>query len=116
MEKSEIRRIARVCHEANRAYCKSIGDHSQVDWDQAPEWQKESAINGVKFRIENPGATPEDMHNSWMDEKIEAGWKYGQYKDVEAKEHPCIVEYSKLPKEQQIKDHLFSNIVKAFLQ
>ena len=25
-----VEQIARVCHEANRAYCMSIGDHSTV--------------------------------------------------------------------------------------
>jgi hypothetical protein len=41
--------IARVCHEVNRAYCTSLGDESQLPWDSAPQWQKDSAINGVRF-------------------------------------------------------------------
>ncbi len=110
----EIEGIAAICHETNRAYCKTLGDESQVPWDKAPAWQRQSAINGVKFRVANPEATPKDMHDSWMEEKVEAGWKYGEHKDMEAKEHPCIVEYEELPMDQQIKDHLFSNIVKTF--
>ena len=43
--------IARICHEANAAYCLSLGDTSQTDWDNAPDWQKKSAINGVKFHM-----------------------------------------------------------------
>jgi len=27
--------IAKVCHEANRAYCESIGDNSQLSWEDA---------------------------------------------------------------------------------
>jgi len=26
-------RIAKVCHEVNRAYCAGIGDNSQVPWE-----------------------------------------------------------------------------------
>jgi hypothetical protein len=38
-----IDQVARVCHEANRAYCQTLGDNSQPAWDDAPEWQKDSA-------------------------------------------------------------------------
>lgn len=30
-----IEQIARVCHEVNRAYCESMGDTSQVPWEDA---------------------------------------------------------------------------------
>lgn len=106
-------RIARVCHEANRAYCESIGDDSQPSWNDAPDWQKSSAIKGVLFRIENPGATDESMHKSWWEQKIQDGWKYGPAKNPETKEHPCMVPYSELPSEQRKKDALFSGIVDA---
>lgn len=41
--------IARVAHEVNRAYCKALGDDSQEVWELAPQWQRDSAIVGVKF-------------------------------------------------------------------
>ena len=44
--------IARVAHEANRAYCLSLGDPSQLPWEEAPDWAKESAIDGVRFHRE----------------------------------------------------------------
>lgn len=111
-EKS-IADMAKVCHEANKAYCETIGDFTQKSWAEADDWQKNSAINGVKFRLENPDVTPQGMHQNWMREKVEQGWIYGPVKDVEKKEHPCIVPYEHLPVEQQKKDALFSNIVKA---
>lgn len=98
---------ARIAHQINKAYCESIGDYSQVDWSDAPDWQKESAINGVKFQRANPNATPEHSHINWLAEKIENGWVYGPEKDIEKKEHPCILPYEDLPEEQRIKDHLF---------
>lgn len=48
--------IAKICHQANKAWCEVTGDNSQKDWDEAEEWQRESAIKGVAFKIANPDA------------------------------------------------------------
>lgn len=105
--------IARACHEVNRAYCASIGDNSQPAWADAPEWQRVSAINGVKFSIANPDASPSASHDSWSAEKVAAGWVYGPVKDPEAKQHPCLVPYDELPLEQRTKDYLFQAVVRS---
>jgi hypothetical protein len=103
--------IAQVAHEINRTYCTAIGDYSQLPWDSAPDWQKASALLGVAFHIENPDAGPDASHNSWMDQKVNEGWVYGEVKDAEAKTHPCIVPFNELSKEQQAKDYLFRQVV-----
>jgi hypothetical protein len=105
--------IARVAHEVNRAYCASLGDNSQSAWADAPEWQKDSAINGVRMHLANPDATPEDSHIAWLSEKEAAGWKWGPVKDAEKKEHPCFTDYANLPAEQRAKDYLFRGVVHA---
>lgn len=109
-----IEAIARICHEANRAYCMALGDGSQPAWEDAPEWQRASAIKGVRFHRGNPHAGPEASHESWLREKEADGWKWGPVKDPEKKEHPCFVPFDELPEEQQLKDVLFTNIVDAF--
>lgn len=106
---------ARVCHEVNRAYCEAIGDNSQPNWDYAPDWQRDSAYNGVLFHLTNPNSKPEDSHANWCKEKYADGWVYGPVKDPVKKEHPCLVEYNQLPIEQRIKDYLFIGVVKAFV-
>ena len=106
-----IEQVAKVAHEINKAYCISIGDESQPSWDDAPEWQKESAIDGVLFHLNNQEAGADASHNNWMNEKIQSGWKYGEVKDPENKLHPCIIPFEMLPKEQQIKDYLFRAVV-----
>jgi len=108
-----IEEIAKVCHEANRGYCKALGDDSQLPWDEAPQWAKTSAINGVRFHLDNPNAGPSGSHENWLKEKEKEGWKYGEIKDPEKKEHPCFVPYDQLPKEQQAKDYIFTSIVKT---
>lgn len=105
--------IAQVCHGANRSYCRALGDMSQPEWEGAPQWQKDSAKAGVKAKLANPHMSPEDMHRSWYAQKLADGWRYGPVKNPETKEHPCMVEYDKLPSEQQAKDHIFSAIIGA---
>ncbi len=112
----KVEDIALVCHEANRAYCKTLGDSSQMPWDAAPGWQQESAVKGVQFIIENPLADPSASHVSWLKEKEDTGWKYGSVKDPDKKEHPCFVPYYDLPVEQRRKDHIFGAIVRACLE
>ena len=73
--------IAEVCHEANRAYCRVIGDNSQLPWNEAPEWQRASAVTGVEFVRHYPDASASANHDSWLAEKINDGWKYGPVKD-----------------------------------
>lgn len=105
--------IAKVCHNANKAFCELNNDFSQKDWDKAEDWQKKSAIAGVKFRIKNPKSKDSAQHDAWMADKIKNGWKYGKVKDAIKKTHPCIVPFNKLPKFQQQKDTLFVSIVDA---
>lgn len=113
--KINIQQIAIVCHQANKAYCERIGDKTQLDWVNAPEWQRESAIKGVLFRLDNSSVPISAQHESWMKEKVDAGWVHGEVKDADAKTHPCIVPYDQLPMEQKIKDHLFASIVDSFV-
>lgn len=106
-----IEACARVAHEVNRAYCKTIGDDSQPSWDDAPDWQKTSARNGVAGVFAGNG--PRESHMSWLQEKAATGWKYGPVKDPAKKEHPCFVEYDELPEEQKRKDDLYVATVLA---
>lgn len=99
--------LAEIAHEVNRAYCTATGDDSQPAWADAPDWQKSSASMGAGAITQNPTLTPADMHVKWMEQKIAEGWTYGNIKDPERKEHPCMVDYTELPRSQQVKDYLF---------
>lgn len=92
-------KIAEVCHEANRAYRIAMNEpekdgYSLLHWDEAPDWQKESLIQGVKHE----------------------GWIYGLEKNPIMKTHPCMVEYDDLPEQQKAKDHIFSAIAGTLLK
>jgi hypothetical protein len=105
--------IARVCHEANRAYCYAMGEIAHPPWNEAPMWQKQSAFAGVNLHLSGD-YSPEASHISWMSQKLADGWQYGPVKDPDRKLHPCLVPYSNLPVAQQAKDHIFRAIVHAF--
>lgn len=114
LPKAQVIEIAaRTSHEANRAYCQTLGDYSQPPWDEAPDWQKESARMGAASVLEGRAKSPEEQHQQWMDHKANEGWVYGPVKDPAKKEHPCMVPYDQLPPEQQVKDHLFRASVQA---
>ena len=111
MKNMKIEEIARLAHNINKAYCAALGDFSQKDWEDAPDWQKSSAIKGVEFHMENPDALPSHSHECWLEEKRMNGWKYGPVKDEDKKEHPCFVPYDELPQDQKIKDYLFKAVI-----
>ncbi len=107
--------IARACHEVNRAYCQALGDDSQPSWNEAPEWQKESARVGVALHVNDPDASPAASHESWLAQKVAEGWVYGAVKNPEAKEHPCMVPFDELPAAQKAKDYIFRAVVHAMV-
>lgn len=111
--KYDVEKAAALCHEVNRAYCRSLGDDSQPDWAAAPQWQKDSALEGVRNRLNNPHAHPRASHESWLEQKRKDGWSYGAVKDPAKKEHPCFVPYEELPSEQRAKDWLFCSVVET---
>lgn len=103
--------LPKVCHQVNKAYCEALGDHSQVDWDDAEDWQRISAQLGVAMHLGNPDAGPEASHEAWLEHKRSEGWVYGEEKDPEKKTHPCMVPFHELPVSQQAKDYIFRAIV-----
>lgn len=112
--------IARVCHAANREYCLILGDYSQPSWAFAPQWAKDSAIQGVQFHLAAHKSgikpRPEASHEKWLEQKRREGWCYGPVKDPSTKQHPCFMPYDGLPMDQRMKDYIFGSIVQAFFE
>lgn len=103
--------IAILCHEMNRAWCAFNGDDSQVAWEKAPQWQRDSAVAGVKFHILNPDADDSASHVEWSRVKLADGWIHGPEKDEIFKTHPCLVPYEELDAVQRWKDRMFRTLV-----
>lgn len=106
--------VARICHEVNRAYCKSIGDNSQEPWDEAPQWKRDATYEMLDSGSK---ATGEERWRQWADSKRAAGWTRGPVKDGEAKTHPCLVDsYEQLPPAERLKDELLNAIVDSYVR
>lgn len=109
-----IKALSRIVHEANKAFCESLGDTSQKPWNEAPGYNHTSAMAGIKAVWDNPGITPAQIHDVWMDQKIADGWSYGETKDKEKKTHPSIIPYDQLSDCEKYKDYLVIYTVRSY--
>jgi hypothetical protein len=114
MNANYIELIAKNCHQANKLWCECNQDFSQKNWEDAEEWQRQSAIKEVEFRLDNPNLGHDAQHNNWLKNKVADGWVWGEVKDPIAKTHPCIIDWASLPPVQMKKDVIFCAIVDAF--
>lgn len=110
-----IENAAILAYEANRGYATALGDLSFTAWSLAPQWQKDTNLEGVRQIVKDPDTTHEESHESWMKKKVEDGWVYGEVKDPEKKTHPCMVPYAQLPAAQRRKDAIFGAVVRETL-
>ena len=116
---AQVQAAAQTCHEVNRAYVLATSrkvpvvfagttpDPATQPWESLDADTVASAVDGVRFHIANPEATPEDSHANWLKTKKAQGWTYGRVKNADLKQSPCMVAYDQLPLEQRVKDSLF---------
>lgn len=45
-----------------------------------------------------------NVHDIWAENRIEQGWTYGEKRDDDKKQHPCLVPYEELPEEEKLYD------------
>jgi len=45
-----------------------------------------------------------NAHDIWARQRLAEGWKYGPRRDDGKKEHPCLVPYEDLPKQEKEYD------------
>jgi hypothetical protein len=113
MDPEYLKSIAEFAHEINRAYCEAIGDHTQPKWADLPAHLQAGIMMGVEANMDSI-MSPEQSHSVWMEEKRRTGWKYAPVKNVEAREHPCMVPWDLLPQDQRVKDYLFVAVMRLF--
>lgn len=104
---SFVERAARRAHDTIAFMCAT----GAPPWSATPEWKKAQCRNGVRWVLANPSATPEELHNQWVNEMSNNGWQYGPVKDEVARTHPCMVEYGALSRNDQLKDEYFISSV-----
>jgi hypothetical protein len=119
MKTRNVDQISQVAHEANRAFCQSVGDDSQKPWAEAPQWAKDSTLNTVQFHLDQLSKgeplDPSHSHATWLEERRAAGWVLGPVKDTVKKTHPSLVAFDQLSPPEKVKDYLQAAVVKAFV-
>ena len=45
-----------------------------------------------------------NTHDVWATQRIKEGWMFGESRDDEKKQHPCLVEYEKLAESEKEYD------------
>lgn len=106
-------KIARVTHEATRAWQAANGEKTAPAWGRAPQWMKDATAASVAWRIANPDAPASAQHEQWLAVKKADGWTHGKAKDGRKKTHPMLVPYAQLPDVERRKDMLVNAIVDA---
>jgi len=107
-----VETLARVVHEVNRAYSAQVGLNVEPSFDDATDAQRQSLVRGVNAKLRF-NLTPEQGHEAWVEDKLKNGWVWGPVKNEDKKEHPCLVPYEQLDQAQQVKDFLFSAVVRS---
>ena len=46
----------------------------------------------------------ENVHEVWAQNRISQGWSYGEVRNDELKQHPCLVPYEDLSEEEKLYD------------
>ena len=46
----------------------------------------------------------ENVHEVWAENRIKAGWTYGENRNDELKQTPCLVPYDQLPESEKMYD------------
>jgi hypothetical protein len=107
--------IAAACHEANRQYCRSMGDYSQQPWSEAPGLVRASVIEGVRNIRDGLITKPEEAHARWMASYLDLGWVYGPEKSYVHKTHPNLRPFTDLSAAEQRKDTIFFTLASVLL-
>lgn len=58
----------------------------------------------------------EQVHITWMNQRIKEGWTYGQTRNDEKKQTPCIVPFQNLPENEKEYDRITARTVINTLQ
>lgn len=116
VDKEIIEKVARKAHDMWKFFTELVSDEKVPGWELAEDWQRETAISGVKAVISGASSDPKEEHDRWCKEKIGLGWKYGPEKDGNLKTHPCLVDFEDLPICKQGLDPILNWTMRAALE
>ena len=58
-----------------------------------------------------------NTHDVWAQRRLSEGWRYGQHKNDQLKETPCLVPYEQLPESEKEYDRIISmNVLRLIIR
>ena len=68
---------------------------------------KPESLDGIQLSDELNDlveAMAKNVHEVWAQSRMEQGWTYGQERNDQLKQHPCLVAYEELPEVEKAYD------------
>ena len=106
--------IAQECHAKNNELMMMNGEEQRGSWGTLDRHTKFITLKSVIKALENPNLTAKEMHDEWMNNKIEDGWKFGDVKDAELKTHPLIIDFELMNDVDKMKDQNFIDVCNKY--
>lgn len=113
MEKLTVNAVAAICHEANRQYCIQAGLDAGSPWTDLSADEQKPTLMSVEHLIKNPDVTPKLAHDTWVKDRLDAGWTFGETRDDDNKVHNLLVDYDQLAEGDRVKDELILGVVNS---
>jgi len=107
----KLAEVARMVHQTDKAYCESIGDYSNKNWEQAEPADKKRMEDIVQFYTDNPLAMDCSIHNVWIKAMVMDGWVKGDEFNPFTKTHPGIIKFEEIPFEQQVRATIIRRVI-----
>jgi len=108
MKDLTIRRAVFVYEAARLAAIASQAPVVPDCWENREEPFKTQFYEVIERQCgEHRSASPEELHDSWMQSYLSMGWTYGDVYDPVNKKHPDLVPYDELGQLEKDKDAVF---------
>jgi hypothetical protein len=102
-----------LLYELNLVVRKLTNQQPIVEFKDISQEKKEYVKSALLSCWTGEKRTHEEQHKLWMQNKLEAGWTYGEKEDAVAKTHPSILPYDQLSWTEKLKDMLFQAVAEA---
>ena len=104
-----------VGYEAVRGLGLALGKVNLPTWQILPADLKAAHRLAVR-RVLGGETEPHVIHQEWVRQKLEEGWRRGREYDYARREHPHLAPWVELPEDNRMEYKIFIAVVRAFAE
>jgi hypothetical protein len=111
---TKIELIGKIAYESDRIYTSDMGVEDKKPWGELSPEVKKGFLEGITFIAANPQVTAQALHEHWRLHMRNLGWVVAGENEVidrEAKRHPLLIPFNRIPQHLRVKAYLFHAIV-----